>query len=87
MLRPFIIAILIVFTLAVGFQLFTVFQQSKESKSELSQLEQKNGVFKTENEELKSQINFLSRVENLEKEIRAKFNLKSQDEKMMIVVP
>lgn len=87
MLRPIIIAVLIVFILAVGLQLFLVFRQSRELQSELSQLKEKADFFQNENKELKSQMEFLSRLENLGKEMRAKFNLKNPDEQMMIVVP
>ena len=40
-----------------------------------------------ENEELQEQLDYFSREENLEKELRAKFNYKNPGEKVMIITP
>ena len=87
MLRAIINAILIVFILAVGFQLFLLFQKNSDLNAELSELKKKTDFFIKENSDLDSQINFLSRWENLEKELKSKFNYRKAGEKMMIIVP
>lgn len=87
MLRIAIISILIIFVAAVGFQVSVLFREETKLKTELSQMKSKSDSFIKENSELESQVNFLSRWENLEKELRAKFNYKSIGEKMMILVP
>ncbi len=87
MLRAIIIAILIVFIFAVGFQLFLLFQKNSDLSAELSELKKKTDFFIKENSDLDSQINFLSRWENLEKELKSKFNYRKAGEKMMIIVP
>lgn len=87
MLRAIIIAILIVFIFAVGFQLFLLFQKNSDLSAEFSELKKKADFFIKENSDLDSQINFLSRWENLEKELKSKFNYRKAGEKMMIIVP
>ena len=87
MLRVTIIGILIIFVVAVGFQVSILFKEESNSKVELNQLKNKADSFIKENGELESQINFLSRLENFEKELKAKFNYKKIGEKMMILVP
>ena len=87
MLRPFIIAVLVIFIFAVGFQLFLLFQKNSDLNAELSELKKKTDFFIKENSDLDSQINFLSRWENLEKELKSKFNYRKAGEKMMIIVP
>ena len=87
MLRTFIIAVLVIFIFAVGFQLFLLFQKNSDLNAELSELKKKTDFFIKENSDLDSQINFLSRWENLEKELKSKFNYRKAGEKMMIIVP
>ncbi|MBI5401373.1 hypothetical protein HZB05_00910 [Candidatus Wolfebacteria bacterium] len=87
MLRPFIIAVLVIFVLAVGFQLFLLFQKNSDLNAELAEFKKKTDFFNKENSDLNSQIDFLSRWENLEKELKSKFNYRKVGEKMMIIVP
>jgi len=78
---------LIIFVIAIGFQIAILFREETQLKTELDQLKSKSDSFTKENVELESQMNFLSRLENLEKELKAKFNYKKTGEKMMILVP
>ena len=87
MLRVAIISVLIMFIFAVGFQLYSLFKTEKEMEAELSVVQGKADYFSKENAELESKIDFLSQSENLEKEIKSKFNYKNPGEKMIIVVP
>jgi hypothetical protein len=64
-----------------------LFREENRLSAELTQLKNKTDSFTKENGELESQMNFLSRWENLEKELKAKFNYKKLGEKMMILVP
>ncbi len=79
--------ILIIVLLAAWTQIYFIFK-------ELSPLKEKFGILKSradnliaENAKIKSEIEYFSRPENLEKELRAKFNYKKPEEKMIIVVP
>jgi len=87
MLRIAIILTLIIFVVAIGFQVSILFKEENKLKAELEQLRDKTNSFVKENSELESQINFLSRLENLGKELKSKFNYKKIGEKMMILVP
>jgi len=57
-----------------------VAKKYEELKSDLAQT-------KTDQDRLKTEINYLSNPSNLEKELRLRFNLKKPGEKMIIVVP
>lgn len=87
MLRIAIISVLIIFIAVVGFQVSLLFREENGLKSELGQLKDKAAFFSRENEDLQSQIDFLSRAENLEKRLKSQFNYKNIGEKMMILVP
>lgn len=87
MLRIVIIGVLIIFVVAVGFQVSILFKEESRLKGELNQLKDKTNSFNKENGELEAQVNFLSRLENLSKELKSKFNYKKIGEKMMILVP
>lgn len=87
MIRIAIISILIIFIIAVGFQISVIFSKERKLEKELEGLESKTEFFSSENVELESQINFLSRWENFEKELKSKFNYKNIGEKLMILIP
>ncbi len=87
MLRIIIISVLIIFIVVVGFQVSLLFKEESGLKSDLNQLKDKSASFSNENNELQQQIDFLSRAENLEKQLKAQFNYKNVGEKMMILVP
>ncbi len=56
-------------------------------KKDLDDLNGRMGALAKENTDLKSQIEYFSIPENLEKELKSRFNYKEAGEKMMIVVP
>ncbi len=87
MFRPLIIAVLIIFILAIGAQIYFLSKKGSDLNSELSRLKDRTAAVNNENSDLESQINYFSRWENLEKELKSKFNYKKPDEKIMIITP
>lgn len=87
MLRIVIVCIIIIFILVVGWQLFVLFRKGNDLNSELTDVNGKISFFDKENENIQADVSFLSKAENLEKEIRSKFNYKAIGEKMMILLP
>ena len=87
MLRTVIITILIIFIVTIGSQLYLLFKKGRDLSSELADLKEKVVFFNKENGVIEGQISFLSRWENFEKELKAKFNYKKIGEKMMIILP
>ena len=47
----------------------------------------KTDFFKKENFELQADLEYYARPENLEKELRSRFNYKKPGEKLIIIVP
>ena len=73
--------------LALVWQLFNLYRQNKKLGDTLSAIDIKTDFFKKENSELQSDLEYFSRSENLEKEIRSRFNYKKPGEKLIIIVP
>jgi cell division protein FtsL len=73
--------------LVVLTQIYLILKERGELKARLDGLSARLDELNKENGFLMSEINYFSNSENLEKELRSKFNYKSPDEKMMIVVP
>jgi len=87
MSRTIIIIILIILIVISGVELFFLFRNEKNLKNELVEISQKVQSLSKENQDLKAQIDYYSDPANLEKELKAKFNYRRPDEKMMIIVP
>ncbi|KKQ22373.1 MAG: hypothetical protein UT92_C0001G0058 [Candidatus Curtissbacteria bacterium GW2011_GWA1_40_24] len=79
--------ILIIILLAVFIQFYFIFKERNQLKEKFRILVAKAQTLKEENEKIKSDIEYFSKPENLEKELRKNFNYKKPGEKMIIVVP
>ncbi len=82
-----IAAVLLIILIAFSFQAYILVAERNVLKEKVGDLNFKIENLNKENENLKSDIEYFSRPENLEKELRARFNYRKQDEKMMIIVP
>jgi len=86
------ILILVLFLIAIGIIVFKLnpaqlYSDEKKLTEELRELNQQFYELAQENESLKAQIEYLSYPENLEKELRSRFNYKSPGEKFIILTP
>lgn len=79
-----ILAISIIF---VSIQTFVLFRREHDTGKQLETSTERIKSLSKENEDLQAQLDYFSREENLEKELRSKFNYKKPDEKVMIVTP
>lgn len=86
MSKYFVIAILIILVIILSVQVFLVFKNERGLKSDLAQMQEKSDALAKENDDLQKQIDYYSRPENLEKELKSKFNYKNPGEQMMIIV-
>lgn len=86
-MKLIIVAILIIILTAVIVQDYLMFQEKSISENKLRRLLIKAEALEKDRAEIKSGIEYFSRPENIEKELRAKFNYKKPEEKMIIVVP
>ena len=87
MSKKIIIIGLIVLTAVLGLETIILFRKQSALKKELQDIKNNIESLAKENDELQSRINYFSKPENLEKELRSKFNYKLPDEKMMIITP
>jgi cell division protein FtsB len=86
-MRVFVIIILSIILAAVFVQMYFIFKERNRLKADLDNLDNRLQALVKENIDLKSEIEYFSHPENLEKELRERFNYKNPGEKMMIVVP
>lgn len=85
--RIFIIAALGVFLILLGREIYTFYTRRNAAYEEYKTLTDKLDASQAENEKLKAELDYLSRPENLEKELRARFNYRQAGEKLIIIVP
>ena len=72
------------------FLLWRIFQEYHINKVDgdgLNELKAQVAELKAENEKTRKNVEYYSDPDNLEKELRARFNLKKLDEHILIVVP
>ena len=87
LMRLVIFLILALILGAVLLQGYFIFRERNQLKAEVSSLLGRFSSLEKENEKLRQDIEYFSRPENLEKELRARFNYRKPDEKLMIFVP
>lgn len=86
-MRVFVIIILGIILAAVFVQMYFIFKERNRLSADLGNLNNRLQALTKENADLQSEIEYFSHPENLEKELREKFNYKQSGEKMIIVVP
>jgi len=86
-MRVFIIIILGIVLSAVLVQSYFFIKERNSLKANLDNLNSRLQALLKENADLGSEIEYFSHPENLEKELKARFNYKKPGEEMMIVVP
>jgi len=86
-MRTTIIIILIVVLIGIGYEVFTINKENQRLKKEFNELSSQLEAVQKENEKLKSDLEYYSKPENLEKELRSKFNYKKEGEQTIIITP
>lgn len=74
-------------TVFLGWGLYGLRQERASIEGEVNELLTRVEKLKTENAELKSDIEYYQNPENLVKELKSQFNYRAPDEKMLIIVP
>ena len=80
-------AILFIFVAFLGIQTYSFLKQSREVYEEYTRLTGQLKQAEAEYERLRAELEYYLRPENLEKELRARFNYRAPDEKLIIIVP
>jgi len=86
-MRVLIIIILSVILMLVITELYFLIKERNQLRADLDNLNRRLQALLKENVDIQSEIEYFSHPENLEKELKAKFNYKKPNEKMMIIVP
>jgi len=81
------IIILILLTAAVGFQIRVTLKSQEKLNAELRAVQEEVGKSLGETAKIRDELEFFSHPDNREKELRARFNYRKPDEKLIIVVP
>jgi cell division protein FtsB len=82
-----IVIVLSIILIAVFTQVYFILKERNQLKTELNGSSSRLENLLKENNDLQSEIEYFSHPENLEKELRLRFNYKKPGEKMMIIVP
>jgi len=81
------IIILVIVLIGISVQIYFILKERNQLKTELDGLSSRLASVTKENSDLNSDIEYFSYPENLQKELKAKFNYKNPGEKMMIITP
>jgi len=79
--------VLLIVLLALCYQLYQLYLQNRVLKENFSLIKEKVDNFNSENLQFQADLEYFADSENLEKELRSRFNYKKPGEKMIIVVP
>lgn len=82
-----ILSVVSIFILLLGFQIFSFLSEKKEMSSDFEAASLDLEKARINEMELEAELRYLASPANLEKELRARFNLKRPGEKMIIIVP
>lgn len=83
------VAVIILALVFIGLsvQIYSMVKERNHLKGELDDLNGRLAALSKENSDLQSDIEYFSYPENLEKELKSKFNYKESGEKMIIITP
>ncbi len=71
----------------MGYELYGLNLESLRAQADFSNLNSEKQALVKDNEALRADIKYFSDPHNLEKELRARFNVRLPGEKLIIVVP
>lgn len=71
----------------VAFQVFSFWSERGAISDKFEKANAELGQAKIDQEKLEKELEYLANPVNLEKELRARFNLRGKNEKLIIVVP
>lgn len=82
-----VIVFLLILIVVLSFQIYIFWGKERKINEEFLELKKKMEAALIEKENLKTELDYLSNPLNLEKELKARFNYRKPEEKMIIIVP
>ncbi|HZX00941.1 MAG TPA: hypothetical protein VFE87_00890 [Candidatus Paceibacterota bacterium] len=82
-----IYSVFLAFFIFFGYQIYKISLEAADASSKLAELRSEKNAMELDNSNLKSQIEYFADPRNLEKELRARFNVRLPGEKLIIVIP
>ena len=79
--------VLLVSIAAVGFNLYRLYNQKIALEKDLNKVSEQLQPLDGENRELTAEIDYFQNPDNLEKELRSRFNYAAPGETMVIIIP
>ncbi len=86
-MKKLITIILIIILSALLVQIYFIFNERNKLRDKFESLSAKGDNLIEGNDKIKLDIEYFLNKDNLEKELRSKFNYKNIGEKMMIIIP
>ena len=86
-MRILIIILLCIATIGIGAQVYFLAGEKNILQANLAEITSKLESMQKENSNLKTEIEYFTKPENLEKELRGRANYKKSGEEMLIIVP
>jgi len=86
-MKLFAVAILSALLFVLSVQIYSFLGREKQAEEEFSEFKTKLENAKLDQSKFQAELDFYMNPANLEKELRARFNYKEPDEKMLIIVP
>ena len=86
-MRFAMIIVLSIILIAVLIQAYFILKERDQLKIKMDDLNGRLAVLLKENSDIQSEIKYFSHQENLEKELKQRFNYKKPGEKMIIITP
>ncbi|RJP44346.1 hypothetical protein C4587_02100 [Candidatus Parcubacteria bacterium] len=76
-----------ILVLAIGSQIYFFSRDGKGARRDYDEVRAKLDAARLDEDKLKAELEYYSQPANLEKVLRARFNYRNRDEKLIIIVP
>lgn len=87
MKKLLIYLVFIAVSLGLGYEVYQMNLEAVEAEKKFTELNSEKEALLQDSNRLKAEIDFFKDPHNLEKELRARFNVRLPDERLIIVVP
>lgn len=87
MFKPLVAVFFLFILIVVGYQFYGTFKNYRDLSGQLAEVQTAAAVLEEEHQKMQREVRYFSRVENLIKELRSRFNYRFPGETLIIVAP